>query len=64
MLFSGRAELHEQFDDEAGVYRIKMEVRNRIFGFLFGYEGEFHCEFPEASDAPERLKPVRHEGRV
>jgi hypothetical protein len=64
MLFSGRAELHERFDDEAGVYRIKMEVRNRMFGFLFGYEGEFHCEFPEASDAPERLKPIRHEGRV
>ena len=64
MLFSGRAELHEQFDEEAGVYRIKMEVRNRLLGFLFGYEGEFTCEFPEASDAPERLKPVRHEGRV
>jgi hypothetical protein len=64
MLFSGRAELHERFDDEAGVYRVTMQVRNRLFGFLFGYEGEFSCEFPAASNAPERLKPVRHESRT
>jgi hypothetical protein len=63
MLFSGRADLHESFDDEAGVFRIHMEVHNRVFGFLFGYEGEFRCEFPAAHDAPERLKPVRHERR-
>jgi hypothetical protein len=64
MIFSGRAELHERFDEEAGVYRITMNVRNRLLGFLFGYEGEFRCEFPDATDAPERLKPVRHESRV
>lgn len=64
MLFSGRAQLHERFDDAAGVYRIRMEVHNKVFGFLFGYEGEFTCEFPPAMDAPERLKPVRHERRV
>jgi hypothetical protein len=64
MLFSGRAEFHERFDEAAGVYRIRMEVRNRAFGFLFGYEGEFTCEFPAATDAPERLKPLRHERRT
>lgn len=64
MLFSGRADLHESFDDEAGVFRIRMEVRNAFFGFLFGYEGEFTCEFPPATDAPHRLKPMRHERRV
>lgn len=64
MVFSGRADLHESYDDSAGVYRIKLEVRNRIFGFLFGYEGEFRCEFPLATDAPQRLKPVRHEQRL
>lgn len=63
MLFSGRADLRESFDDEAGVFRIRLEVRNRIFGFLFGYEGEFTCEFPDATDAPARLKPVRTEAR-
>jgi hypothetical protein len=63
MLFSGRADVHESFDDDSGVYRIRMEVTNRVFGFLFGYEGEFTCVFPEANDAPSRLKPVRHERR-
>ena len=63
MLFSGRADLRESFDDEAGVYRISLEVHNRVFGFLFGYEGTFTSEFPEAADAPQRLKPVRHERR-
>lgn len=64
MLFSGRAELHESYDDAADVYRIRLDVRNRVFGFLFGYEGEFTCDFVAASDAPERLKPRRHERRV
>lgn len=64
MLFTGRAQLHERFDEEASVYRIRMEVRNKVFGFLFGYEGEFTCDFPVATDAPERLKPVRHEQRT
>jgi hypothetical protein len=63
MLFSGRADLHEWFDDDAGAFGIRMEVRNRVFGFLFGYEGTFTCEFVAASDAPEGLKPVRHERR-
>ena len=63
MLFSGRADLRESFDDATGRYRIDLEVRNRVFGFLFGYRGEFTCEFPAATDAPSRLKPVRHEIR-
>ncbi|SDZ24731.1 DUF4166 domain-containing protein [Herbiconiux ginsengi] len=64
MLLSGTAELRESFDEQAGVYRIALEVRNRVFGFLFGYEGEFTCEFPAATDAPARLKPKRHEART
>ena len=64
MLFSGRAELHESFDDATNLYRIRLEVRNDFFGFLFGYEGEFTCDFVPASDAPDRLKPRRHERRV
>jgi len=64
MVFSGRADLRESFDETANVYRISMKVINPVFGFLFGYDGEFHCEFPAATDAPDRLKPVRHEARV
>lgn len=64
MLFSGRADLHESYDDNAEVYRIRLEVRNRVFGFLFGYQGEFRCEFPAATDAPVEIKPVHHERRT
>lgn len=63
MLFSGRADLRERYDDEAGVFRIDLTVVNPVFGFLFGYDGEFTCDFPEADDAPARLKPLRHERR-
>lgn len=64
MLFSGTADLFESYDDAHEVYRVKLEVRNRIFGFLFGYEGAFTCVFPDAGDAPAGLKPVRHERRT
>lgn len=63
MLFSGRAELRESFDDATGEFRISLGVRNPVFGFLFGYEGTFRCEFPAATDAPARLKPRRTERR-
>lgn len=63
LLLSGSAELRESYDDAAGVFRIRLEVRNRVLGFLFGYEGSFRCEFPDAVDAPSRLTPVRHESR-
>ena len=64
MTFSGHAELHESYDERAEVYRVRLDVRNRVFGFLFGYEGEFRCDFVPASDAPDRLKPRRHERRT
>lgn len=62
MLFSGRAELHESIDDGTGEFVIRLAVRNRLFGFLFGYEGRFRCEFPPLGDGPPaRILPVRHE---
>jgi hypothetical protein len=63
MLLSGKAQLRESYDDDAQVFRIRLEVRNRFFGFLFGYEGEFRCEFPPAGAVPQHLLPVRHERR-
>ena len=64
LLFSGQATLHESYDDSADLYRVSLEVKNRVFGFLFGYEGQFRCEFVPATDAPAELKPVRHECRT
>ena len=63
LLLSGRADLHERYDDRAGVFRIDLSVDNPVFGFLFGYDGEFTCEFVPAQDAPGRLKPRRYERR-
>lgn len=62
---TGTADLYENYDDARGVYTIQMQVRNPKFGFLFGYKGEFTCEFPEiVGDAvPPGLRPVREEIR-
>lgn len=64
MPFSGRARLTERFDDADGRFHIALEVRNDRFGLLFGYEGSFTCEWMPALDAPDRLKPRRHEPRT
>ena len=64
MLFSGRADLLESFDDDTGEFVIRLEVHNRAFGFLFGYEGRFTCDFPPAPDAPpNQVLPRAHERR-
>jgi len=64
MLFSGKARLREWFDDGDQLFHVDLEVRNSFFGFLFGYTGAFTCEWVPATDAPEGLKPVRHEART
>ncbi|MER1995899.1 MAG: DUF4166 domain-containing protein [Arthrobacter sp.] len=62
---TGMADLYEAYDDEREVYTIQLQVRNPVFGFLFGYRGEFTCTFPAvpATEVPARLKPVRVELR-
>lgn len=64
MLFSGTAVLRESWDNDTEVYRVHLEVSNPTFGFLFGYQGWFTCDFVPATDAPPELKPVRHERRA
>lgn len=64
MVFSGRARLHEYFDERDQRFHVDLEVRNHRFGFLFGYQGSFRCEWMPATDAPARLKPLRHEARI
>lgn len=62
---TGIADLYERYDEDRGVYTIQMQVRNPLFGFLFGYSGEFTCEFPSTvgAELPAGLKPVREEER-
>lgn len=64
MLFSGRARLRESFNDQDGMFHVDLEVHNDRFGFLFGYKGSFACDWTPAADAPNRLKPKRHEIRT
>lgn len=65
MLFSGIAEVCEWYDDDARRFRIEVDVRNRIWGKLFGYCGSFEVEWlpmpPE--QIPVHAKPRREERR-
>lgn len=62
---TGTADLYESYDEDRGVFSMQMQVRNPVFGFLFGYRGEFTCTYPSLSEvaAPSALKPVREEVR-
>lgn len=64
MLFSGRARLHEYYDDADSQFHVDLEVHNHRFGFLFGYRGTFRCEWTPATDAHTHLRPRRHEART
>ncbi len=63
--FSGIADVCEWYDDQQACYRIEVNVRNRIWGALFGYRGHFQSE-PVAKPSlglPAHLQPYRFERR-
>ncbi len=57
--------VRESWDDDAQVFRIDVNVANRVFGPLFGYTGSFTVsERPcAADDIPLDVLPVREERR-
>lgn len=62
---TGTALLHETYDDEAGCFRIQVDVSNDRFGPLCGYRGTFTCRWPSLADgAPAAVKPLREERRL
>ena len=65
MLFSGVADVCEWYDDDTERFNIKVDVRNPIWGRLFGYHGSFEVQWvpcgPE--DVPAHVKPIREERR-
>ncbi len=64
MLFSGIADVCEWYDETNGCFRIEVVVKNRMWGPLFGYNGQFQVEW-RALDADSRkvLLPRRTEAR-
>jgi hypothetical protein len=65
MLFTGIAEVREWYDEAIGQFRIKVDVRNRVWGPLFGYNGTFDVDWVDvaAGGVPAHILPLRQEGR-
>jgi hypothetical protein len=64
LALSGVAEVREWFDEKSGQHQISVDVRNRFFGPLFGYEGSFDAEYVAAPDGPPaHILPKREERR-
>ena len=65
MFLSGVADVCEWYDDSIGQFRISVNVHNRRWGPLFGYEGRFDVEWKQTSsaDIPSHAKPRREERR-
>jgi hypothetical protein len=66
MAFTGVADVCEWYDDELEKYRIKVNITNDTWGFLFGYEGTFEVEWRDVplNYVPEELLPRRVEWRL
>ena len=63
MLFSGTADVREWYDDVTRCFRIIVDVRNRIWGPLFGYRGRFDVKWQQVTRVPKHILPVRQEVR-
>lgn len=63
MALSGYADVHEWFDDDAGRFRISVDVRNPRWGRLFGYRGSFDVEEVAVERIPPSIRPRREELR-
>jgi hypothetical protein len=66
LMLSGVASLTEAYDDERCCYTIDVQVTHDRLGQLFGYRGDFDCEFPEVPPGrvPPSVKPLREERRT
>lgn len=64
-LFSGNAEVHESYDEKNDRFCISVNVSNKTFGKIFGYNGYFKAEFTKirTEDIPAYARPLREEIR-
>jgi uncharacterized protein DUF4166 len=63
MLFSGIADVREWYDDADDCFRISVDVRNSVWGPLFGYHGSFSVDWHRVSAIPAHIVPKRQEQR-
>jgi Domain of unknown function (DUF4166) len=65
MLFAGHAAVRESWDEPSQQFKIDVNVKNRVFGPLFGYHGSFTVtERPcTVTEIPLDVLPVRQEWR-
>jgi hypothetical protein len=65
ILFSGIADVREWYDEAARCFRIVVDVRNDVWGRLFGYRGRFDVEWRtvKAGKVPRHILPRRLERR-
>ncbi|MFI6037159.1 DUF4166 domain-containing protein [Streptomyces sp. NPDC051315] len=65
-LIGATAEVRESYDEDAGRFRIRVDVVNRYVGPLFGYEGSFTATYTDVRSHGVRpgLRPVREEARA
>jgi Domain of unknown function (DUF4166) len=65
MMFSGKGNVHEWFEEKTGRHQIEVNISNDRFGKLFAYRGSFTVEtitIP-SSGVPSSVKPLREERR-
>lgn len=65
ILFSGIAEVREWYDQKTSSFRISVDVRNRVWGRLFGYRGRFNVDWKSVKpgEIPKHVVPLRQERR-
>ena len=65
MLFSGLADVCEWYEEQDQRFHIEVNVRNRVWGPLFGYRGSFQVNWvPVRPDQiPAEVMPIRCERR-
>ena len=65
MIFSGIAEVCEWYEESDQHFHIRVDVKNRVWGPLFGYRGSFQVEWLSLKrhEIPADIMPVRCERR-
>src|SRR6266478_3754425 len=65
MTFSGVAEVCEWYEESDQQFHIEVDVRNRVWGPLFGYSGSFQVKWlpVKPDEIPADIMPIRCERR-